>query len=86
MEANAKNIELVVRDTISKMSGIKPDEINPDAHFVKDLGIDSINVVELTVALEKSFGVGIDDMVIAKLNTINATTETVLKIIEDNKN
>ena len=82
MEVTAENIEEVIRDTISKLSGIKPKEIDPNAHFVKDLGIDSINVVELTVALEKNFGMTIDDLVIGSMTTINSTIKTVLEIIK----
>jgi acyl carrier protein len=82
MEVTEKNIEEVIRNTISKLSGIKPKEINPDAHFVKDLGIDSINVVELTVALEKNFGMTIDDLAMVHMTTINSTVKTVLGMVK----
>ena len=82
MEATGKNIEKVIREAISKLSGIKPNEINPDAHFVRDLGIDSINVVELTVSLEKNFGMTINDLVINRMTTINLTMKTVLEILK----
>lgn len=51
--------------------GLAPTEITPDANFVKDLGIDSLDYAELVMEFEQSFNIRIPDTDAEELKTIN---------------
>ncbi|HKI69095.1 MAG TPA: acyl carrier protein, partial [Verrucomicrobiae bacterium] len=50
-----KTIEQRVKDIIVEQLGVKPDQVTPDAKFIEDLGADSLDTVELVMALEEEF-------------------------------
>jgi len=50
-----------VKGIIVEQLGVDEDEVKPDATFVDDLGADSLDVVELVMALEEEFNVEIPD-------------------------
>ncbi len=77
----SQQIENVTREVIAKLLNVKAGEINPEAHFIKDLGVDSVDAVQLSVALEKKFGVTIDDMLINELSSVNATVRVVSNLL-----
>ena len=49
-----------VKQIIAEQLGVDEPEIKPESHFVDDLGADSLDVVELVMAVEEEFGVDID--------------------------
>ena len=51
--------------------GIAETEVTPDANFVKDLGIDSLDYAELVMEFEQTFDIRIPDEDAEKLQTIN---------------
>jgi acyl carrier protein len=51
-----KPIDQRVRDIIVEQLGVKPDQVTPEAKFVEDLGADSLDIVELIMALEEESG------------------------------
>ena len=51
--------------------GIAETEVTPDANFVKDLGIDSLDYAELVMEFEQSFNIRIPDTDAEKLQTMN---------------
>ena len=51
--------------------GLAPTEITPDANFVKDLGIDSLDYAELVMEFEQNFNIRIPDTDAEELKTIN---------------
>lgn len=55
------DLEAKVRNIIVEQLGVDETEVTPDAEFVNDLGADSLDTVELVMALEEEFGVEIDD-------------------------
>lgn len=55
---------------IADQIGGDPDRVVPDARFLDDLGADSLNVVELVMALEDELGVTIPDEDAEKLATV----------------
>jgi len=57
----AENIEEKVKEIIADRLGVDPEEVTPDASFVEDLGADSLDTVELVMALEEEFGIEIPD-------------------------
>ena len=68
-----------VRQIIADQLGVKKEEVVDSAKFVDDLGADSLDTVELVMALEEEFGVEIPDEDAEKL----ATVGDALKYIEE---
>ena len=54
------SIEDKVKNIIVEQLGVDEKEVKPEAHFVDDLGADSLDVVELVMALEEAFGIQIE--------------------------
>ena len=50
-----------VRSLIAESLGVSEDEIVPGASFIEDLGADSLDIVELVMAIEKTFDIEIPD-------------------------
>ncbi len=50
-----------VKEVIVEQLNVEEDDVTEDATFVDDLGADSLDIVELVMALEESFGVSIPD-------------------------
>ena len=50
-----KPIEEKVKDIIVEQLGVNPEQVTPTASFIEDLGADSLDIVELVMALRKSF-------------------------------
>ena len=59
-----------ITEIIVEQLGVKPEEVTPEASFVDDLGADSLDTVELVVALEEEFGVEIPDEDAEKIQTV----------------
>jgi len=55
------DIEAKVKKIISEQLGVPEADVKPEASFVNDLGADSLDTVELVMALEEEFGVEIPD-------------------------
>lgn len=63
-------IEERVKNVISENLGVNDEEITPEAHFVDDLGCDSLDRVELAMSLEDEFGIEIPDEDIIPIMTV----------------
>ena len=74
-----KTIEQRVKDIIVEQLGVKPDQVTPEAKFIEDLGADSLDTVELVMALEEEFGNEIPDEQAEKLQCVG----DVIKFVED---
>jgi acyl carrier protein len=65
------DLEKKVAEIIAEQLGVDPSEVTPEASFVDDLGADSLDTVELVMALEEEFGVEIPDEDAEKITTVN---------------
>ena len=72
------NIEERVRKLICEQLGVKEDEVNPEASFVEDLGADSLDTVELVMALEEEFETEIPDEEAEKISTVKDAIDYIL--------
>ncbi|MBO4544393.1 MAG: acyl carrier protein [Verrucomicrobia bacterium] len=77
----ADNIEEKVKKIIVEQLTVNPDQVTPDAKFMEDLGADSLDNVELIMALEEEFGLEVPDEEAEKLQSVG----DVIKYIEANQ-
>ena len=59
-----------IKQIIAEQLGVKKEEVTDNAKFVDDLGADSLDTVELVMALEEEFGIEIPDEEAEKLQTV----------------
>ena len=62
--------ETKVKEIIAKELEVDVKQLQPDAKFIEDLGADSLDIVELVMALEEEFGLDIPDEDADKLKTV----------------
>ena len=74
METNLFRLQTIV----GKQLGIEPNKIKPEADFGKELGADSLDVVELVMAIEDEFEMDIEDKAASQI----ATVQDALNYIE----
>ena len=68
-----------VREIIAKQLGVKLEEVTPQATFIDDLGADSLDTVEIVMALEEEFKAEIPDEDAEKMKTVGEA----IKYIEE---
>lgn len=74
-DAGAKLSELLASDL-----GVTRAAITPEARLQEDLGLDSLGMVELLLAMEEAFGVSIPDEEAGRIATVAEAVEAVLKL------
>ena len=65
-----KSVERRVIEIIVEQLGVGEDEVVPEASFIDDLGADSLDLVELIMAMEEEFGLEISDEEAEKIQTV----------------
>ncbi len=75
----AEDIQQKVSDLIVDQLGVDTDSVTPDAHFIDDLGADSLDTVELVMAFEEEFDIEIPDEDAEKLETVNDAVDYLNK-------
>ena len=73
------SIEQRVVDIIVEQLGVNADQVTPEAKFIEDLSADSLDTVEMVMALEETFGQEIPDEEAEKLQSVG----DVIKYIEE---
>ena len=69
-----------LKQIIAEQFGIDTDAISEDTDIVADLGADSLDVVEMMMALEEEYGITIDDSKIADLKTVGDVAEYIASV------
>lgn len=59
-----------IKEVIVEQLGVNPEKVKPEASFIDDLGADSLDIVELVMAMEESFEIEIPDEDAEKLKTV----------------
>ncbi|MBI4249021.1 MAG: acyl carrier protein [Elusimicrobia bacterium] len=75
--AVAENAEEKVKKIIVEQLGVDASAVTPQAHFVNDLGADSLDTVELVMALEEEFKLEIPDEQAEKIQTVGQAVEYI---------
>ena len=73
----ADDIESKVKEIIVENLGVDAATVNPPASFVNDLGADSLDTVELVMALEEEFDIEIPDEEAEKIQTVGQAIDYV---------
>ena len=72
------NVEERVKKLICAQLGVKEEEVKDDASFVDDLGADSLDTVELVMALEEEFETEISDEEAENITTVKEAIDYIL--------
>lgn len=70
-------VEDKVKEIIIEQLGVDPEEVTKEASFINDLGADSLDTVELVMALEEEFDIEIPDEEAEKLQTVGQAVEYI---------
>jgi len=71
------NTEDRVKKIVAEQLGVKEDEVKTEASFVEDLGADSLDTVELVMALEEEFETEIPDEEAEKITTVQLAIDYI---------
>lgn len=71
------SIEEKIKEIIVEQLGVDPAQVIPEASFVNDLGADSLDTVELVMALEEEFNLEIPDEEAEKISTVGQAIEYI---------
>lgn len=71
------NVEEKVKNIIVEQLGVEPEQVKPEAQFVNDLGADSLDTVELIMALEEEFNIDIPDEQAEKIKTVGEAIDHI---------
>ena len=66
------NIETRVKTVLAENLGLKAEDIKNDAHLIDDMGADSLDVVEVVMAIEDEFGITVPDDSAQGLTTVQS--------------
>jgi len=77
----AAAVETRVKEIVCEQLGVSDDEVTPQASFIDDLGADSLDIVELVMALEEEYEIEISDEDAEKIKTV----QDVVSYIEGHK-
>ncbi|MNT12983.1 Acyl carrier protein [compost metagenome] len=72
-----ENIEARVKKIVAEQLGVNEAEVKIDSSFVDDLGADSLDTVELVMALEEEFECEIPDEEAEKISTVQAAIDYI---------
>ena len=75
------NVYKEIVTIIADISGFDENEITSETNFQKDLEVDSIKTIEITVAIEKKFKVSVRDEDVPKITTVKQAVELVNKLL-----
>lgn len=72
-----------VKDIVQDVLGEKAQDIQPDTDIVEDLDADSLDLVEVAMAIEDYYGIEIEDEAIAEIHTLDDIVRELNKILGD---
>jgi acyl carrier protein len=71
IKENNMAVQTKVKDIIVDQLGVDPEKVKLESKFIEDLGADSLDIVELVMAMEEEFDIEIPDEDAEKLKTVN---------------
>jgi len=77
------SVEEKVIKIIAEKLNVSEDQVKPEASFVDDLGADSLDLVELVMAMEEEFGMEISDEEAEKLRTVKDVLDYIKERVQE---
>lgn len=77
MSEPVATVEHRIHAIVSEQLGVDPSELKSDANILEDLGADSLDVVELVIAIEEAFDIEISDEVAESIRTLGDVVKHV---------
>lgn len=78
---NIAQVEAEIRGLVAEILEEEPESIENDAHFVKDLGMDSMMALEILASIEKKYRIAIPEESLTKFTNLNETVKVVSEIL-----
>jgi acyl carrier protein len=75
------NTEEEIRKIVAEILEIEPHEIDPDAQFIKDLGMDSMMALEVMAGIEKRYRIAIPEDKLPKFTNLRETVRIIAEIL-----
>lgn len=72
-----KNVKQTVIDILKERLGLSESVMTMEASFIKDLGVDSLDYIELIMSFEQAFGINIPDTDAEKMRTVGAAIDYI---------
>lgn len=79
------DIKAKIKQTLVSLLKLRPEEIKDDINLSDGIGVDSTEMVETLIALEKAFGVKLSPQEITKFSTINEIAQNIQGKLAENK-
>lgn len=77
------DIEQRVKKVVARQLKVNENEIKPESEFVKDLGAESIQSIELVALFEEEFDIEMDEQAALAVRTVGSAVEFIQKAIEE---
>jgi acyl carrier protein len=82
MNISVEEVAKRVKKIIAEQLGMDEDEIRGEAEFQKDLGADSLDIVEMIMSLEEEFGTEIPDEEAEKIKTVQEAIDHIVQRLQ----
>ena len=79
------NVEKDIRALVAEILETEPNDIDADAKFVKDLGMDSMMALEILAGIEKKYRIVIPEDMLSKFTDLSTTIKLVTELLVKNK-
>jgi acyl carrier protein len=76
------DVEARIRQVLVNRLGIPAEDVTPEARLQEDLGVDSLDAVEMAIAIERDFDVGLSDEQVATLKTVGDMVALVQRLAD----
>jgi acyl carrier protein len=73
MSENLLHLQIIIGEQL----GIEPSKVKPNANFTKELGADSLDVVELVMKIEYDFDIDIEDLYASRIETLQGALDYI---------
>ena len=69
------DLEIKIKNIVSKQLGVPVGQISTDSRFIDDLGGDSLDTIEMLLTLEDEFGIEVEEEIAEELHTVGSVVD-----------